>query len=158
MEENRKFNKYSPEEIDEFLNGVITQVEKMIEESKIKNDIIISKEKRIQELEAALAISLRENEKVKEYESMKETINNAVNMAQKTSEDIRNNVKKECDFMLEDARRNASRIVNEALLKAEKAEADAENLKRNVKIFKRKIRDIIEAQLEMVDDMEKVEF
>ena len=157
MEEN-KYSKYSPEEIDAFLNGVIAQVEKMIEESKIKNELIISKEKKIQELEAALAISLKENEKVKEYESMKDTINNAVSMAQKTSEDIRNNVKKECDFMLEDARRNASRIVNEALLKAEKAEADAENLKRNVKIFKRKIRDIIEAQLELVDDMEKVEF
>ena len=125
---------------------------------KIKNELIISKEKRIQELEAALSISLKDSEKVKEYESMKDTINNAVNMAQRTSEDIRNNVKKECDFMLEDARRNASRIVNEALLKAEKAEEDAENLKRNVKIFKRKIRDIIEAQLELVDDMEKVEF
>ena len=158
MKENNKYSKYSPEEIDTFLNGVIAQVEKMIEESKIKNEIIISKEKRIQELEAALAISLKENEKAKEYESMKNTINNAVDMAKKTSEDIRNNIKKECDFMLEDARRNASRIVNEALLKAEKAEADAENLKRNVKIFKRKIRDIIEAQLVLVDDMEKVEF
>ena len=158
MEENRKFSKYSPEEIDSFLNGVIAQVEKMIEESKIKNEIIISKEKRIQELEAALAISLKENEKVKEYENMKDTINNAVNMAQRTSEEIRVSAQKERDFILEDARRNASRIVNEALLKAEKAEADAESLKRNVKIFKRKIRDIIEAQLELVDDMEKVEF
>ena len=158
MKENNKYSKYSPEEIDAFLNGVISQVEKMIEESKIKNELIISKEKRIQELEAALAISLRENEKVKEYESMKETINNAVNMAQRTSEDIRINAKKECDFLLEDARRNASRIVNEALLKAEKAEADAESLKRNVKIFKRKLKDILEAQLELVEDIEKVEF
>lgn len=158
MKENNKYSKYSPEEIDAFLNGVISQVEKMIEESKIKNELIISKEKRIQELEAALAVSLRENEKVKEYESMKETINNAVNMAQRTSEEIRINAKKECDFLLEDARRNASRIVNEALLKAEKAEADAESLKRNVKIFKRKLKDILEAQLELVEDIEKVEF
>ena len=158
MKENNKYSKYSPEEIDAFLNGVISQVEKMIEESKIKNELIISKEKRIQELEAALAVSLRENEKVKEYESMKETINNAVNMAQRTSEEIRINAKKECDFLLEDARRNASRIVNEALLKAEKAEDDAESLKRNVKIFKRKLKDILEAQLELVEDIEKVEF
>ena len=79
-------------------------------------------------------------------------------MAQRTSEEIRINAKKECDFLLEDARRNASTIVNEALLKAEKDEADAESLKRNVKIFKRKLKDILEAQLELVEDIEKVEF
>ena len=30
-------------------------------------------------------------------------------------------------------------------------------IKRNVNIFKRKLRNIIEAQLEMVEDIEKVE-
>ena len=53
---------------------------------------------------------------------------------------------------------NASRIVNESLLKAEKTEMEAEMLKRNIKIFKRKLRGLIEAQLEMVDDIEQVEF
>ena len=89
---------------------------------------------------------------------MEETINNAVNMAQKTSDQIRNSASKERDFMLEEARRNANRIVNEALLKAEKAETEAEHLKRNVNIFKRKLKGIIEAQLEMVEDIEKVDF
>ena len=60
-------------------------------------------------------------------------------------------------IILEDAKRNASRIVNESLLKAEKADMEAEMLKRNVNIFKRKLRGIIEHQLEMVDDIEKVE-
>lgn len=158
MEENNKYSKYSPEEIDAFLNGVIAQVEKMIEESKIKNELIISKEKRIQELEAALEDYRKDKEKLAHYERMEETLNNAVNMAQKTSEQIRNNANKDSQFLLEDARRNASRIVNEALIKAEKVESDAENLRRNVNVFKRKLRGIIQAQLEMVDDIEKVEF
>ena len=158
MEENKKFNNYSSEEIDAFLNGVIVQVEKMIEESKHKNELIVSQEKKIRDLEE----QVKENELLKEklayYQRMEETLNNAVNLAQKTSEQIRNNANKDSQFMLEDARRNASRIVNEALLKAEKAEMEAENLKRNVNIFKRKMKGIIEAQLEMVDDIEKVEF
>lgn len=158
MGENKKINSYSPEEIEAFLSTVITQVEKMIEESKLKNEIIISREKKIKELEELLVLASKDSEKLAQYEKMEDTLNNAVNMAQKTSEQIRNSVQRESEFMLEEARRNASRIVNEALLKAEKAEADAENLKRNVKIFKRKIRDIIESQLELVDDMEKVEF
>ena len=49
-------------------------------------------------------------------------------------------------------------IINESLLKAEKADMEAEMLKRNVNIFKRKLRGIIEAQLEMVEDIEQVEF
>ena len=158
MEENKKINNYSPEEIDAFLNGVITQVEKMIEESKNKNELIISKEKRIQELEAALSDYEKVKDKLAHYEKMEETLNNAVNLAQKTSDQIRNSANKESQFLLEDARRNASRIVNEALLKAEKVESDAENLRRNVNVFKRKLRGIIQAQLEMVDDIEKVEF
>ena len=97
-------------------------------------------------------------EKLAQYEKMEETINNAVNMAQKTSDQIRNSASRERDFMLEEARRNANRIVNEALLKAEKAETEAQHLKHNVNIFKRKLRGIIEAQLEMVEDIEKVEF
>ena len=63
----------------------------------------------------------------------------------------------ESEIILEDAKRNASRIINESLLKAEKADMEAEMLKRNVNIFKRKLRGIIEAQLEMVEDIEKVE-
>ena len=158
MEENKKFNNYSPEEIDEFLSTVIAQVEQMIEESKLKNELIISKEKRIKELEETLKDAEKNKEKLAHYERMEETLNNAVNLAQRTSEQIRNNAQRDSQFILEDARKNASRIVNEALLKAEKTEMEAESLKRNVNIFKRKLRGIIESQLEMVDDIEKVEF
>lgn len=158
MEGNKKVNNYSPEEIDAFLSSVITKVEEMIEESKLKNELIISKEQRIKELEEALAEEKKNKEKLAHYERMEETLNNAVNLAQKTSEQIRTNAQRDSQFILEDARKNASRIVNEALLKAEKAEMEAESLKRNVNIFKRKLRGIIESQLELVDDIEKVEF
>ena len=43
-------------------------------------------------------------------------------------------------------------------VKAEKAEMEAMELKRNIKIFKRKLRSVIQAQLDMVDDIEKVDF
>ena len=89
---------------------------------------------------------------------MEGTLQNAIIMAQRTSDQIKSTAHKESEIILEDAKRNASRIVNESLLKAEKTEMEAEMLKRNVTIFKRKLRGLIEAQLEMVDDIEKVEF
>ena len=53
---------------------------------------------------------------------------------------------------------NANRIINEALLKADKTEMEAATLKRNIVIYKRKLAAIIEQQLELVNDIEKVEF
>ena len=34
---------------------------------------------------------------------------------------------------------------------------EANNLRRNISIFKRRIKDIVEAQLEVIEELEKVE-
>lgn len=157
MENNRTFKNYTPEEVDHFLDQIIKQVEKMIEDNKSKNKEIALRDKKIQDLENALSKTIHLQEKLAQYERMEGTLNRAIMMAQKTSDQIKLNAHKESEIILNDAKTNASRIVNESLLKAEKAEIEAENLKRNINIFKRKLRGIIEAQLEMVDDIEKVE-
>ena len=89
---------------------------------------------------------------------MEGTLNRAIVMAEKTSEQIKLSAHHESETIINDARRNANRIVNDALLRAEKTEMEANLLKRNVTIFKRRLKDIIEAQLEIVNDIEKVEF
>ena len=157
MEENKNFKNYSPEEIDAFLSSVIVQVEKMIEESKHKNELILVQDKRIKDLEKELEENKLLKEKLAHYEKMEETINNAVNMAQKTSDQIRNSASRERDFMLEEARRNANRIINEALMRAEKTENEAALLKRNITIFKKRVKDIVEAQLEVVNEMDEID-
>lgn len=154
----RTFRNYTPEEIDYFLDQVIKQVEKMIEDNKSKNKEISLKDKRIEELEKRLQSTDHIREKLAQYERMEGTLNRAIMMAQKTSDQIKNTAHRESEIILEDAKRNANRIVNESLLKAEKAEMEAEALKRNVNIFKKKLRGIIETQLAIVDDIEKVEF
>ncbi len=158
MEGSRKFKNYTPEEIDNFLDKVINQVEKMIEDNKIKNREIILKDKRIEELERQLSGVKQIQDKLSHYERMEDTLNRAILMAQRTSDQIKSTAHRESEIILEDAKRNANRIVNESLLKAEKTEMEAEALKRNVIIFKRKLRSIIEDQLAMVDEIEKVDF
>ena len=78
-------------------------------------------------------------------------------MAQKTSDQMRIAAHNEAEAILDDAKRNANRIVNEALLRAEKTEHEANMLKRNINIFKRRLRSIIEAQLELVDEIDQVD-
>ena len=151
------FKNYSPEEVDHFLEQIIIQVEKMIEDNKAKNREIALRDAKIEELTNIVKNTVHVQDKLAQYERMESTLKSAIVMAQRTSDQIKSTAHRESEIILEDAKRNASRIVNESLLKAEKADMEAEMLKRNVNIFKRKLRGIIEAQLEMVEDIEKVE-
>jgi len=157
MNTDSKFKNYSPEEVDHFLEQIIIQVEKMIEDNKVKNKEIALRDAKIEQLTKLVANQHHLQDKLAQYERMEGTLKNAIIMAQRTSDQIKSTAHRESEIILEDAKRNASRIINESLLKAEKADMEAEMLKRNIKIFKRKLRSIIEAQLEMVDDIEQVE-
>ena len=158
MDNSRTFRNYTPEQVDQFLDQIIKQVERMIEDNKAKNREIAIRDKKIEELSKYVANTAHVQEKLAQYERMEGTLNRAIMMAQKTSDQIKSNAHRESEIILNDAKINASRIVNESLLKAEKTEMEAEMLKRNITIFKRKLRGLIEAQLEMVDDIEKVDF
>ena len=141
---------YNPDEVNEFLDKVISRVEVMVNEIKEKDEKL-SQYKLMEE-----DYTLIKN-KLQEKERMEESLKRAILMAERTSEQIRLTAHQERDIILNDAKKNASRIVNEALLKAEKIEKESESLKRNVMVFKRRLKDIIETQLEIVDDIEKIE-
>jgi len=147
---NRTLRGYDPEEVNDFLDKVIEQVEQMVDEIK-------KKDARIKELESFAVENENLKDKISHFENMEHTLNKAIIMAQKTSEQIKVNAYKESETVLADAKSNANRIINEALIKAEKAEKDADMLQRNINIFKRRVRNIIEAQLEVVDELDDVE-
>lgn len=147
---SRTLRGYDPDEVNKFLDKVIGQVENMVEELKEK-DIKIAELKKIEKENSNL------REKLLQYERMEQTLNKAILMAQKTSEQIKINAHNESETVLEDAKRNANRIINEALIRAEKTEHEANLLKRNVNIFKKRVRDIVEAQLEIVDEIDEIE-
>jgi len=147
---SRTMRGYDPEEVNNFLDKVINQVETMVNE-------INEKDKKIKELEFFEIENNALKEKLLQYERMEGTLNKAIIMAQKTSEQIKVNAHNEAETIIEDAKRNANRIVNEALLRAEKAENDANLLRRNTNIFKKRIKEIVETELEMVDELDKIE-
>lgn len=147
---NRTLRGYDPEEVNKFLDKVINQVEGMVNDIKVKD----AKIKELQKFESENQV-LRD--KLAQYERMEGTLNRAIMMAQKTSEQMKSAARTESESILEEAKSNANRIINEALLKAEKAENDANMLRRNINIFKRRVRDIVEAQLEVVNEMDQVE-
>ena len=154
---NRVLRGYDPDEVNSFLDQVISKVEDMVSELDRKNGEI----KKIKEENATLRHEIAKIDKLKEklsqYERMEGTLNKAIIMAQKTSDQLKIAAHRESEIMLDDAKQNASRIVNEALMRAEKIENDAMLLKRNVNVFKRRLKSIIESQLETIDEIDKIE-
>jgi len=172
---NHAVNGYNVEEVNNFLDQVIKKVEGMISEDKKKDlkikeletklenfnsetkKVLDEKEKKIAEYESMGDISLMKA-KLEQYARMEETLQNAIIMAQKTSDQMRLTAHQERETIIEEARKNANRIINEALLESEKAERDAMMVRRNVNVFKRRLKDILETQLEVVNDIEKIDF
>ena len=147
---NRVLRGYDPEEVNKFLDKVIEQVEAMVEEIKTKDAQL----KAYKNMEAEY-VSLKQNRE--QYARMEDTLKRAIVMAEKTSEQIKLTAYQERDIILNDAKKNANRIVNESLMKSEQIQRQADSLRRNVVIYKKRLRDIIETQLEVIDDIEKIE-
>lgn len=134
------FSGYKKEEVNKFLDDVIKQVETMINNMKAK-DLEIEKLK--SELE--------------HYKSLESNFNRALLLAEDAGQQIRNSARSESTKLIEDAKRNADRIINSALLEADTARRDAERLKRNIITFKRRLRDILETQMSLVDDIDRLD-
>ena len=147
---NRTIRGYDPDEVNRFLDKVISQVEVMVNEMK-------EKDARIAELESYEVENRSLKEKIAQYERMEGTVNKAIVMAEKTGDQIKSSARDEAEAILENAKNNANRIINEALMRAEKTENEAKLLKRNVVIFKKRVKDIVEAQLEVVNEMDEIE-
>ena len=87
---NRTLRGYDPEEVNSFLDKVISQVEQMVSE-------IEQKDARIAELEKVEQENKTLREKLEQHERMEATLNKTIMMAQKTSEQVRMSTQKECE-------------------------------------------------------------
>ena len=148
---------YDPDEVNNFLDQVIKRVEKMIADIDAKNKLIVDKNDEIRKLKLKLEETTALKEKLEQYERMENTLNRAIIMAQKTSDQLKIAAHHESEIILDDAKKNASRIVNDALIKAEKIENDAEMTKRNINVLKRRLKSIIESQLDIINDIDKLD-
>ena len=154
---NRTLRGYDPDEVNEFLDEIIKKVEKLVSDIEEKNNEISERDEKIKELKEELKESSSLKEKLEQYERMESTLNNAIFMAQKTSDQLKTAAHRESEIILDDAKKNASRIVNEALLRAEKIDDSAATVKRNVTVLKRRLKNIIESQLEIIDDIDDLD-
>ena len=131
---------YSVPEVNKFIDNVISHTESMLDKMK----------KQQKEIEIM-------KKELDNYKKVEQELKGALFKAEQSSTDIKKQAYDEKNVIIEEARRNASRIVNEALLRAEKIELRADTLERNMRIFKKKLNLVVEQQLSVIDEIEELE-
>jgi len=130
----RKFKGYDEDEVNEFLDQVIKDYEMTIREKK---DL----EEKVNQL----------NEKLGHFTNIEETLNKSILIAQETAEDLTGNATKESKLIIKEAQKNADRIINEALTKSRRISMDVEELKKQAKVFRTRLKMLVEAQMDMIN-------
>lgn len=144
---SKTLNGYNPKEVNAFLDDVIMKIEHMVTNIK-------KKELEIIELKSQITTA---QEQINRYKDIETTLNKTILAAQDSGEQIRRIARHESEIIINDARNNANRIINDALIKSEKAEYEVQLMRRNANVFKKRLRGIIESQLELIDDIEILE-
>lgn len=131
---NNSFPGYNKNEVNSFVKNVTTEYESMLNNLKLRDKEIESLKKELEH-----------------FKNIESTLNRAILIAEESSQNIKRTAFDESKVIIEDAKRNASRIINNALIKAEKVEMEANNLKRQVAQYKRRYKNILEEQLEQIE-------
>ncbi len=129
-------NGYNKAEVKQFVANVVQEYESMLNKLKAKDE-------EIQKLKESLV----------RYQDLEKTLNKTILIAEDTSNQIKKMAREEGNNIIDEAKRNASRIVNDALLKHEEIQKNADELQRRVQVFKRKFKQAIEAEIEVIDEI-----
>ena len=137
---DRSLNGYNVAQVNAFVDDVVDKVDDMITKMKEK-DLEID----------------RLNKELEHYKKMDATINRAVVIAEEAASKYKASSLNESDAIVTEAKKNANRIINDALMKAEQYENDAARLRRNIIAYKRRMKNLIDQQSEIIDDLDKID-
>lgn len=134
-------NGYDIDEVNRFIDIVIGRLEKL----NAENASYVAK---IEKLNKRL--SENGNNNVDKLEK-------ALLAIQETSDRMKEVAKEEARIIVEEAKNNANSIVHEALVNAEKTEHERMILEKNIKVYKQKMKSLVEGQLDLIEEIDKIE-
>lgn len=143
-----------PDDVMKYLKEVMDKLSSIESDNSLKDRQLYNYDLEVKRLQQE---NLNLKNQINYYKQIESTLNNSMAMVKNTGEQIRNNALKEREMIIADAKNNASRILNDVLIKAERIQMDNDKLKKDMTIYKNKVRTLIECQLEMIDDIDKVE-
>ena len=141
--ENKKFakqmmNGYSVEEVDDFLDQLTVDYEKMYKESS-------ENKRKIDELEKS----------IEHYKTIEGTLQNTLIMAQSAADEVKTLAKQQADQIVKDAEGSARKSLDELNQTIAVRKKELEDMEKQFDIYKAKMESLLISQLELIKDMKK---
>lgn len=137
--QNKEFKKvirgYKESEVDEFLDKVIVDYEKLYKENiELKDKITLL------------------NDQIDKYTNLEKTLNNTLIIAQTTAEEVNTNAHRKADLIEKEAELKGVKLIEDANTEVFKIRREYEEVKKQLHIFKTRFKILLEAQLESLAD------
>ena len=137
--ENKRFTKtfkgYTVEEVDDFLDQLTLEYEKLYKENAEYRDQADKYQKDLEH-----------------YRNVEHTLQNTLVMAQTTAEDIKSMAQNQADHIIRDAQNDARKAVDELNKEEFEIRRRLEDLKRQFDVYKAKMEALLISQLELLQD------
>lgn len=138
--ENKKFSKqmmngYNVDEVDDFLDEITADYERMYKEVQEGKD-------KLEEVKNDL----------EHYKNIEETLQSTLMMAQSTAEEVKNVAKQQADQIIDAAKADAQKSVDDINQEIILKQRELEDLKNQFDVYKAKMESLLISQLEMLKD------
>lgn len=132
------FRGYDIDEVDEFLEQLVDDYEKIYKEN-------LSLKEKINLL----------NEKIEHYSNIETTLQNTLILAQKAAEQAKENSKRDAELIIKDSQETANNIIKKAEDQVLEINKEHEMLRQQYSMFKSRFEGMLKAQLDTVGKFEE---
>ena len=141
--ENKKFsrqivNGYSVEEVDDFLDDLTKDYEKMYKEVAEANN-------KLQDMQ----------ENISKYKNIETTLQSTLIMAQNTADEVRESAKMQAEQIINEAQTEAKQTVAELEQEIAIKRKELEEIQKQFDVYKAKMESLLISQLELLKDVNK---
>ncbi|MHB9094739.1 MAG: DivIVA domain-containing protein [Eubacteriales bacterium] len=136
---NKEFRKafrgYDEEEVDDFLDQLVKEYEKLFKENAELKEVLAAKDSNIGQ-----------------YKDLEETLKKTLVVAQQTADDMRHGAAREAEVIIKEAQLRAEQLAAAAEEKASSLLKEYEDIQKQAQVFKVKFRSFLLSQLELIGD------
>jgi len=141
--ENKKFSKqmmngYSVDEVDDFLDDLTVEYEKMFKENA--------------EFKAQIE---RLNEDVARYKAIESTLQSTLVMAQSTADEVKEVATKQAEQIIAEAKMAAEKEVDELNHQIDMKQKELDDVQKQFDVYKAKMESLLISQLELLKEINK---
>ena len=135
----RAFRGYDIDEVDDFLEQIVEDYEKLYKEN------------------AALREKLNSiTEKLEHYTKIEATLQNTLVLAQGAADQAKSNSQKEAELVIKNANDTAQKIIDQAHTEVVRVTGEYERIKQEFQLFKSRYKSFIQTQLDLLSDIDTV--